>query len=350
MKTTLYYLLLLLIATTMSGCKNDSTVEEGPKISFVLSLGQSSSDTRTVFDEEIGTYNYDNQIDQSDLRVILYGPNTKLYLGEVKSITTTRIDINTYQFVGTLALEPGIGKNLNCRMMLFINCGDAIPPLYKEPSSSLQNLSFTFDPNSFSPKASQNSLRYIPMWGVKAINITIKTGGRHDLGTIYLLRAMAKVQVTLDESITDWTLHSVQQTCYQESGCILPQGYLDMTTTLRMTKPTIPTEDVRSMKSINYTEVTAGRDYIIYLPEYNNTGSSNQETTIDLNLRRNSESRNYKLSFKDYSQSETSSTEKWDIVRNYYYKFRITGLFEDIQLYYTVEPWSNRTINIPEFQ
>lgn len=354
MKNRLLYLFyIFLITFSFYACTTETELlkeqSDVPEVSFVLSLGESVVNSRVTIGEDTGTYAYDNQIDPADLRVILYDSSTHAFLGQVESMSVIRINTNTYQFIGQLNLEAGVGSNLNCNIMVFANCGDIATMTNKGSSSSLQNLTYNYLPAAFAPTAAEAQKKYIPMWGVKSTSIQITKGSREDLGSILLLRSMTKISVSLDSAVLDWSLNSVQQVGYTTTGLLLPSSYQSMTTTTYMNSPSIPTGTTIVTTPINYSAVTTGREYVIYIPEYKNINAT-QKTTIQLNLKRNSDSKNYILYFKDYSGTDTTMPGEWDLVRNYYYQFKITGISEDIKLYYTVEAWTTRTVTIPGFE
>ncbi|MGL4851889.1 MAG: hypothetical protein ACRC3Z_04505 [Phocaeicola sp.] len=343
--------LLLLVGFLVGSCQPNNTLDienERPKISFILSLGEEHS-TRATEGIEMGSADYDNKIDPADLRIILYDRTTEAYLGSVQEMSVTQISSNTYQFVGALILEEGVSNTLDCYVMVFANCGDVAAKSNQGNATTLGALPYSYSAAAYSPTAAANVKKLIPMWGFKSATFSAVAGTREELGTIYLIRSMAKVEVILDESVTGWTLTTVQHSRYYTSGLYLPRSFQTLNITEPLGYTTIEASAAVATDAINYNVTTAGRSYYIYLPEFNNL-SSVQKSTIKLRMNNGSTTRDFTLYFKNYDEQQTTLAGEWDIIRNNYYKFRIVGVAEDINLYYTVEPWVIRNVTIPDFE
>ena len=194
MKNWVYIIYIGLIGCLVSSCQQslDEVVQESTKgkaeISFTIALDDINScsrasweDSDSELDSEIGTVN-DNQIDLSSengLQVLVYTLDGTTLLGEVTDKEVYKISTNVYKFYGKLSIQNLSSETLQCRLMVFANC---------------INGTETFNYN----------VHYIPMWGVKETTLKLAKGELTDISEpIYLLRAMAKVEVKLGLSIVE---------------------------------------------------------------------------------------------------------------------------------------------------
>lgn len=342
----IYIGLLGLLATS---CSNylEETSSGGEKVSvtFTLAMGEPSSRSRASFDEnesdpgaDIGN-SFENKIDGKGLQVLLYsadGNNT--CLGKVENISVFSTDKESvYRFVGDLSIDKAniINQALSCKIMVFANCPNV------ETNTNLSGLLFSYNAEAF-----KKGTQYIPMWGVKTSQVTLTPGTRTELGTIYLLRAMAKVKVTLDPSIAgNFNLGGVDLINYGTKGYCLPSAY----NTTEATE-LIETESAFRPLENNYTTGTLpfhkdeNDDYVIYIPEYTNKNSTAKSSMTVSVLTKGGEPVKLKeptIYFKDYAGGSDL-----DIIRNHYYKFNIVKVGNNdltLGIEYQVMKWEGNS-------
>lgn len=201
--------------------------------------------------------------------------------------------------------------------------------------------------------------RYLPMWGVLSDWTTI-TENNSSLGTIYMLRAVATVDVLLDADMSQWNyddpeliaplsgyeLKKVRVYNVPDRGRGVPSmdniNYIGAGT--NASKPTMPTTFSRLESDyITYTPITHSK-YIqkcIYIPEaFNNSyNANNVATMLPYNQRtclvvqiENTATGVASWYRMDFVKKKTDSTEAdavWDILRNHRYRFYITAIKGD---------------------
>lgn len=266
-------LLILCLIFTFSSC-NDAYEENDKKknihLSFVLSLGDNngtadnSSKTRSTQSRIIGK-DYEGQIDANDFYVAIYDASNN-YITQLQGINiyyTGKKDL--YEFIGNTDL-PETKLNSTCKIMVFANCGEI------NKDTNINQLTFNYSKNGYNINSQTRHL--IPMWGVKTIeNFNIKKGERLELGKINLLRAMAKVEVSLDSTVDNFTLKSVSlNNCYN-MGSILPLNYentLELADDYTVGNARIPSKTtLGTLSSVPFNKKD-NNNFVIYIPEFNN--------------------------------------------------------------------------------
>lgn len=337
MKNCVLHILYIGIATLMlASCTQDELLPmpdaNKMQVVFTLALGDSSSRSRATSsweqneggtDSTIGN-EIDNEIGLNQLQVVLY-KNDGSFLGKVANLQYYQTEqANVYQFVGNLSINTQ--QQLDCKIMVFANL-DEYNVISED--TDLAQLSFPYDS------------RYIPMWGVSSINVTVKPGERTTLQEpIYLLRAMAKVEVALDEALINegkYSLDKVALDQYNTRGFSLPRGYETAITTKSLDIEEVfrlnPSNEAKKELLFNANENKTS--YSIYIPEYDNTSKGAVPSQMSLIVN----GKEYKLDFKDYAAGRP-----FDIIRNHYYKFNIISVEDGnltLELKYEVLSWEN---------
>ena len=331
MKNWIYIIYIGLVGCLVSSCQQslDEVVQESTigkaEISFTIALDDIDSrsrvsweDSESELDSEIGSVN-DNQIDLSSengLQVFVYTLDGTTLLGEVTDKDIYKISTNVYKFNGKLSIQNLASETLQCRLMVFANC---------------TNGTETFNYN----------VQYIPMWGVKETTLKLAKGELTDITEpIYLLRAMAKVEVKLDLSIAeDFDITSVKVNKYNVYGNVLPNGASAATSTEEMNLDAVFNPNVEdSGTDLYFTKVTDDEFYV-YLPEYDNSIPATIKVEIDKKF--------YEIKFENYVDGKASG-DSYNLVRNHYYQYTITNVVEqsvevNFTLKYQVMDWTNIT-------
>lgn len=177
--------------------------------------------------------------------------------------------------------------------------------------------------------ASATGFKPFPMWG----DIGTKTISENmEKQSIQLLRMMARVDVTVDEKVTNFTLTSVHVYNYNTHGTVAPGSELDNGA---VTAPTVPTASTLTKGPAVYTVPTAnGKAYEreIYIMEAENHTDAGHTTAKDLLKRtclviggkydtENGQPTYYRV---DFSTGSGAAQEYLDVLRNHQYAINIT--------------------------
>lgn len=215
------------------------------------------------------------------------------------------------------------------------NSGNPYPVLAKGQSSIDEIWTGTaglrvYDASSstFTP----SEISRIPMYGARTYSLNESAFNQEEisLGSIYLIRALAKIEVSVAQS-SRITLNSVQLKCFSNSFHCAPVGMTamddewDQTTDDTMNMNLL--QESFSPSSLEFTEVENNL-YRIYVPEYPNQREDVKKATISVTMSKDSSHMGGLISFEGLQT--TSATEKTtlNILRNNYYKFIIIGVTE----------------------
>lgn len=337
MKTTslhIAFAALLSLLLLASCSRNDEVAvaegEEGKvQVTFTLKLDNESSASRAMSRAEDNTWgdeynddlgnDYDNRI--NDLQVVIYEGNT--FKCKVTNLSFYKNEEkNEYTYLGSIS--ETLTANTKYKIMVFANCADITS------ETDLSDLSYTYNENMG-----------IPMWGVITQTLSLVPGSRQELGVISLLRAFAKVKVSMN--VEGYTLQSVSIDNSNKQGYCLPKDYtlVGNTTDLDREEDTNittfnPYKDSEKIEDRTFTNENG--TYYIYLPEYNNsTNAAKIQVTVKNNTT--NEEKPYDLEFKDYVNGAPTG-DPYDIVRNHIYRYTITGVNDGkLKLEYRVLLW-----------
>lgn len=254
-------------------------------------------------------------------------------------IETTDSENNVvYSFSGEIPKDKveDLKTYSNARIHIAANCGSDI--------SLSDALSFNH--------AGQPSKTFtaIPMWGVETFNFTTLKPGNNDVGEIWLLRAMAKVEIIIDTKVTDNFITALTSASVKNAntrGYVLPQTW----STVADTKALSFKNSLKALPSAaGISGMTPADDkttdkIVFYLPETENTDGAT-EITLNYTLKGN-ESKSGVIKFAKYENGTPSDTY-YDIVRNHLYRFEVS-LSGKFVIRYTVCPWNTYEITPPVF-
>ena len=216
----------------------------------------------------------------------------------------------------------------------------------------------------------------IPMWGIKSVIIKKE----YNNFSMDVLRAMAKVRVTLDDNLYDkgfrftWAGMTKVNTCgyiAAQEGMAITTNAEGITTAYNSTSSTpifkscTPENPVLIAENIGFHQLVEHKSHIIYLPEFSNQGitGTNDEgysltSAIRLQIKyiyhlgNGQEDWNYDLTFNgkypqlyfsDYSVNPSPSASEWDILRNDFYDYTITRIESGMQVNLEVADWFKYT-------
>lgn len=318
---TLYIMTLLAgLLVSCSSIPDEEIIRERDQvgISFTLSMNSAGVSSRTLTSDQVT--DYENTIDPGQFRVLAY--NTDGNVHEVTIFSIEQISNNTYKISGVLEGNHRVNK-----VVILTNCDTS----FNSSTSPLNSLIYNYSSSRFNPEA---PLSYLPMWGEKAITSTLEPGKSTNLGTIYLMRAMAKVSVKAmgQEELSSITMAQVNDRglCVPDSRNVTGSGE-----NLSVTAPTIP-GGTGKIATVGFYMLNS-REAFIYLPEQ----SKNDQLQMIVRLG----GKDYTLYFKDYS-----SNEYFDVSRNTYYEYKVTVKQNvpdlDFKVEYKVVPWGSENIDI----
>lgn len=331
--------LLLLLAATLVSCVYDDAPalrsddgRQAVQVTFTLAAGNAPTDTRATwgdrYDPENGTAR-ESAIAPDDLQVLLYTAADNGYVGRVENLVSFRNDDGTYTYHGQLTADADdLTPDTEYKIMVFANCGidNNTEDIYSIATNT------TFEQNA----------RYIPLWGVKTTTLNLTPGTANNLDNIDLLRAMAKIEVTLSAALTDeYTLSNVFLNRYYQTGYCLPAGYATVSETKELERESDTPASFHPYESLVTTDIpftvnTDDNTAVCYLPEYEADDTNPAQLTITLDKDGN-KTKDYTLDLKDYN---TDNGGYYDLVRNHIYRYTITGVNDGtLTVQYLVLPW-----------
>lgn len=184
------------------------------------------------------------------------------------------------------------------------------------------------------------------MWGVTTLTNELVVGKSNNLGTIYLMRSLAKVKVKLADGMKSrkYSLGAMQLNNYNTSGYTLPLTYNTVASTAAIRFG----NSLHANSSWAQSIVMTGDDdesIMLYIPEYDNiNAATDRKATISLQLMRDGEEEgNYTLHFCNYTpEGAPDAASTYNIQRNHYYEYTV-GLTDDqVKIVLNVKEWNLR--------
>lgn len=328
-------------------CSNDDAPDNGKPagspgqpVSLHIVVG-SDMTTRsipsTTDEDEIGSID-ENHIDiaNGDYSILFFGIDNKfLSKFEPKDITLipTVSDKRIYAVHGSLTAPlPSTFK-----VVVLANWGkDNYPETtagettIEDVCSQAYDYTWGFVPLSDSGKG-------IPMYGIKTCSdVPFTPNLLSNLGTINMLRAIAKVEIICEDE--NLKITSAKLNCVNSGGYCAPSGMYDQTENVNSVH--IPTDISTNTKEKTYSGGTVKA--VFYIPEYANR---NDEATVELDIQLSgNDTKQCIIYFKDYGNDTP-----FDIARNYVYRYTV-WFNTSLEVDYTVCPWQEYTIEIPPFE
>ena len=351
MKKWFLHILLLagLFGVLTTSCSQEEGLEpqasdETVQVMFTIALDGPSARSRATwgdnydnndtndYDSAIGD-DFDNYIDPDKFFAKLtLGTNTY----DVKNIAYWQQpdpNKNIYEFVGEV--EVNISQTTsypNAKVMVYANMDS--------PTTQTFGTSYT--------STNPYGVQYIPMWGVQTVSLSLTPGTRTTFNEpIYLLRAMAKVEINL--TAEGYTLEGVTLNRYNPTGYNLPAGAAKVENTKKLHY------DNESPLSFNPCTTTTGEDLdfsvsnnhlVFYLPEVANSAGEN-ELVMTFSLKKGTETVTLQapyLYFRQYTDGKAEGATPFDVVRNHWYRYNITAVNTsvevDLGILYQVMDWT----------
>lgn len=331
-------LMSLFVCVGLASCQADgdselaNTSNDKVEINFTLSLSapgtraESHTTTQEVTDKEKAVNNLQVLLCDKDGnyvdKFLLYSFDGEKYRGGIAKVTIS--GDNCVDASGTF-----IG-----RIMVLANC-----PTYRENvDGELGNFAYTYA--SHNPADEDG---YIPMWGViSGKDIHFSNGEESDLGTVDLLRAMAKIELIPNNGFGEGlsALQSATLNRYNATGTCVPADHKNYTKTAdaEQDKTNIPSSVQASSTSLAFTKNTSDGHYIVYIPEM----AKSEDNTITVSVKDASNAvQDYTFHLGDYTEEGGFNNEYYDIVRNHIYQYYLNVSNDKLLINEEVLPWGN---------
>ena len=340
-KSTLTVSLMFCLLSTMScgfddGYDNEDQNDDALRVAFRMSYA--NGNTRAAnegwddYDPKDDGTAYENAINTEQLQIKVCDENGTI-IGDVENVIAINNGTDTnpdYSITGTwenAADELSKAK----KIMVFANCGTSIVT-----PDNIQNLAF----------ASSATTQYIPMWGVTTLTNELVVGKSNYLGTIDLLRSLAKVKVKLADGMKSrkYSLGAMQLNNYNTSGYTLPLTYNTVASTAAIRFGNSLHANSSWAQSIVMTG-DGDESIMLYIPEYDNiNAAADRKATIRLQLMRDGEEEgNYTLHFCNYTpEGAPDAASTYNIQRNHYYEYTVGRTDDQVKIVLNVKEWNLR--------
>ena len=323
---------------------DDSNYNDGP---------QAEDDTEYM---EIGSV-AENYINPNTVQVLIYDMNGTP-MGELKEVNVTpatdKNDNNQHLYYLTGAFEADADQisSLDFKLMVFANT---------PKKSDLNN------PDTWQFAYPLADGAGIPMWGIATFTDVDLSGSTSEDNAaklqepIYMLRSMAKIEVTLNsEANGGYTLSGVTLNKAMENGLVMPKLRTDAPADVTI-KGLESTKDLGVEEVFNPSDGEVGEasftgsenTYYIYVPEYDaSSDNGNLEINLALTNGTKDETGNDVITTKSFTHGGysggTYSKTPWNVVRNHYYKYEVSVKSgADLEVIITINPWNYRDVTYP---
>ena len=318
------------------GYDNEGKTDDAVRVAFRMSYA--NGNTRAAnegwddYDPKDDGTAYENAINTEQLQIKVCDENGTI-IGDVENVIAINNGTDTnpdYSITGTW--ENAAEKLSKAKkIMVFVNCGTSIVT-----PGNIQNLAFT--------RAS--TTQYIPMWGVTTLTNELVVGKSNNLGTIDLLRSLAKVKVRLADGMKarKYSLGAMQLNNYNTSGYTLPLTYNTAASTAAIRFGNSLHANSSWAQSITMTN-NADESIMLYIPEYDNiNAATDRKATISLQLMRDGEEEgNYTLHFCNYTaEGAPDAASTYNIQRNHYYEYTVGRTDDQVKIVLNVKEWNLR--------
>lgn len=323
------YLASLAWLVTLMACSDsaDRVGDDGyVRVVFQIYMPSSTVVTRASVDPASRTGDsaadslddWEYAIDKNRLHVVFYNKDGRAIGGVEQLVLLPTQKENEYKVTGSIKLDKLQMSNggFTGKVMVYANI-DGVDELSDFSQEYLNRLTFSY----------QNTIpHFIPMWGVKQLeNIPFVAGQQYDIKTINLLRAEAKIKVTLRPDMVEqgYRLTQVNLLGHQKQGyCLPPFGSIaNLEDANQLTDANIG-HFHDANPSVEPIDMAQGD---VYVPEYQNSGDGITAPAI-IRLRltdRFGKESDYQLKFVDYDASGAPTSQAIDILRNHYYQFQL---------------------------
>lgn len=344
----LYFFLFSCIFFSCSSEKDSILVdsweeEDGVQVGFHIAF-EEIPDTRAPegdYDNGMGS-DFENYIDfaNTNFRILFFDVDNK-YLSALQPerialVGNAGVRSKYYDVVG------GINKPLSSdfKVVMLANWRD-YPQELKVGETTIGDICSSI--NSQYPYISPFILsldNLIPIYGVKYCeNKKFYSNMCTYLGTIHMLRAMAKVEVNCVDTC-GWTLERVTLHRYNSKGYCAPDNIVDESGYVKgnydddyVDKLHLPAgKNDADDKELAFERMSDSR-FVIYVPEYQNVVDGKKAidaSEIKIKFKQSEKVHTIDFKYYDAPSSKVEVGTPFDIRRNYYYKFNVTRTHVDV--------------------
>ncbi|MCM1067929.1 MAG: hypothetical protein NC418_10190 [Muribaculaceae bacterium] len=328
----------LLLAVAIGACSDSNsgglnvTPELRYQAGFYLSVGSLNPDSRTPagdYDPGAGIENFIDLDKPGNVRVVLYDTDGT-FRGEITNFIIEPIGTTDtskrYHLLGSTDVDISSGK---FKVMVLANW-----PSYPSDLSlsAVWAQQFDFDGRQPAPD------NLIPLYGIKDINLpAIEPGVAANLGTIHLIRALAKIEVVLDDPSDFWHFSKLELTNYNTKGLCAPavssqsEYVKDRWDRDYIGRPFLP-EGVTQASDLPFVRID-DKHYVLYVPEYDNNHKDMPEARIRVDFEESIIGERY-ISFDSQNHA---SLQRGNLERNLWYKIIIKKKPEETDVEWTVD-------------
>lgn len=326
-----FVIMLCMVMVACSDSDDDAVGTDDVSVAFTLTVADAAS-TRAENDgwddyspAQDGILN-ENLVNTDDIIIAIYDDKGN----KVDNVEDLRV---------TTVSDPSItGATVYAITGVWRNAKPNVDKAKRVMVIANSNVSAWGDPSLLTYDLNPGTRKYIPMWGVVKIPATLTLGKQNKLHNIRMLRAMAKVSVSLRTDMTTYgyAIGSMTVNNYNTRGYCVPKTFNEVDNT----------EDIRFNNSLNVLNSHADKIDLsttapLYLPEYDNSGTN--PTTITVNLNRNGTLEGtYTLEFRNYDTDGKPTGSTYPIQRNHYYQYWIYKESGQIIVTLHVRKWNRR--------
>ena len=334
---------------------------------FTLDLGASGHEkmraipTDVIYDTGSGLENAIG-LDNNDFRCYLFGTDNSLVSAldvvGISKLKEKRYSIRLH-LRNTEEVKSALTKG--CRFVLLANWGtypQANPGMTIEELCTTPSAVFDFSQD----KARLSEGNLIPMYGVKEFDSGVqdfKDGKAvSDIGTLHLLRAYAKIDVSVrfQDFMDETEVTSVSLTHSSGKGYKAPANvtkeadYMTGPWKTDYTLVNIPS-DAADIEGLQLTKDEQTGHYVAYVPEYRNVDASNpSQLKIRFTIGDIGNNGQEAEGYVDFRHSDSppegvEAGQAFDIARNNWYKFNVVAKGKDIVWTVDVIPFTAVDLN-----
>lgn len=358
-----------LAATAMlSSCSREDSqngavpAKSNVSVGFRISLGEPASpSTRSVEYDDGKSTDYENYIDFRNYRVMFFDKSNR-YLAAFKPTDLIPVEDNPlrsrlYEAIGKIdwSSDEPFPEDFKVVIMANWHSYPSNPKVGQTTIDDICNCAASrYDYAAPFVLSADNA---IPMYGVKLFEgVSFRPDMLTYLGTIYMLRSMAKIEVKCPTK--GWTIESVKLHRYNRIGLCAPDKVYDEPDYVEGGYYSDGSLDIHIVDGVaedgelSFEKLDDGR-FVIYVPEYRNTTDGRSKAADAAEIRVKFEERqdkDYVIDFKYYENPpENFAIGDWfDIRRNYYYKFSISKNAEyddNLKISIDVNPYDEYTLD-----
>lgn len=339
-------------------------------VGFEIVVGNSAGPSTRAPQKPEGGYapgeGYENHIDipGRDFRILFFAADTgkddklddsryigQMFVESVRPVASVNPEKKRYYVMGGMP-QAHTGKIVGKQVQVVVlaNWGtEAYTNLDLKPEvTSITGLCadaagiYTYKAREF-PSAAN----LIPLFGVtNPMVLDFDAFNFAHLGTIHLLRAVAKIEVQAESGTH---IKSVRLSHYNMRGYCAPTGVIrnddyvhndyvqDYANTPHLVENSVADEPLYLNKVVN----DDGR-FLIYVPEYGNLQVQDDvRAKLWITFEGEEKEHTIPVEFKYYNDMPGGKKgDHFDILRNYWYKFNVTGVLGDMEVVIDVRPYS----------